>query len=131
MLSARPRRFEVRSILLWFQRNTIVALILLLLLFVAIVELLKPGTVNPVWLSNTLLFAAPLGILAAGQTHGDVDRRDRSVGRQRRHRLGVPDDDDGAASSAMVRRSRSASGSGSWWERSMASASLCSAFSRW
>jgi ribose transport system permease protein len=66
--SARPQRFEVRSILLWFQRNTIVALILLLLLFVAIVELLKPGTVNPVWLSNTLLFAAPLGILAAGQT---------------------------------------------------------------
>jgi ribose transport system permease protein len=40
----------------------------LLLLFVAAVELLKPGTVNPVWLSNTLLFAAPLGILAAGQT---------------------------------------------------------------
>ena len=33
-----------------------------------LVELLKPGTVNPVWLSNTLLFAAPLGILAAGQT---------------------------------------------------------------
>ena len=43
-------------------------MVLLLLLFVAIVELLKPGTVNPVWLSNTLLFAAPLGILAAGQT---------------------------------------------------------------
>jgi len=66
--SARPRRFDVRNILLWFQRNTIVALVLLLLLFIAIVELMKPGTVNPVWLSNTLLFAAPLGILAAGQT---------------------------------------------------------------
>ena len=66
--SARPGRLEARTILLWFQRNTIVALILLLLLFIAIVELLKPGTVNPVWLSNTLLFAAPLGILAAGQT---------------------------------------------------------------
>jgi ribose transport system permease protein len=52
----------------WFQRNSVVALLLLLLLFVAAVELLKPGTVNPVWLSNTLLFAAPLGILAAGQT---------------------------------------------------------------
>jgi ribose transport system permease protein len=64
----RPRRFDVRSLLLWFQRSTIVALILLLLLFIAIVELMKPGTVNPVWLSNTLLFAAPLGILAAGQT---------------------------------------------------------------
>ena len=67
-VSARPGRLEARTILLWFQRNTIVALILLLLLFIAIVEVLKPGTVNPVWLSNTLLFAAPLGILAAGQT---------------------------------------------------------------
>jgi len=66
--SARSRPIEARSILLWLQRNTIVALIVLLLLFVAVVELLKPGTVNPVWLSNTLLFAAPLGILAAGQT---------------------------------------------------------------
>ena len=33
--STPRRRFEVRSILLWFQRNTIVALVLLLLLFVA------------------------------------------------------------------------------------------------
>src|SRR5580700_7328084 len=66
--STRSGRFEVGSILLWFQRNSIVALVLLLLLFIAIVELMKPGTVNPVWLSNTLLFAAPLGILAAGQT---------------------------------------------------------------
>ena len=62
------RRLEARSVLFWFQRNTIVALILLLLIFIAAVEVLKPGTVNPVWLSNTLLFAAPLGILAAGQT---------------------------------------------------------------
>ena len=54
--------------LLWLQRNTIVVLILLLLAFVAAVEIIKPGTVNAVWLSNTLLFAAPLGVLAAGQT---------------------------------------------------------------
>jgi predicted ABC-type sugar transport system permease subunit len=90
--SARPRRFDVRSLLLWFQRNTIVALILLLLLFIAIVELMKPGTVNPVRLSNTLLFAAPLGILAAGQTMvmltGGVDLSVVSV-------AGIPDDDDG------------------------------------
>jgi ribose transport system permease protein len=66
--STQSPRFEPRSILTWFQRNNVVALVLLLLLFVASVELLKPGTVNPVWLSNTLLFAAPLGILAAGQT---------------------------------------------------------------
>ena len=31
-------------------------------------ELARPGTVNATWLSNALLFAAPLGILAAGQT---------------------------------------------------------------
>jgi ribose transport system permease protein len=66
--STRSTRFEARSVLFWFQRNTIVALILLLLIFIAAVEVMKPGTVNPVWLSNTLLFAAPLGILAAGQT---------------------------------------------------------------
>ena len=70
--SAEPRRrrgaSSARSAPAWFQRNTIVALILLLLLFIAASSSLKPGTVNPVWLSNTLLFAAPLGILAAGQT---------------------------------------------------------------
>jgi ribose transport system permease protein len=66
--SDASRRWEPRNLIFWFQRNTIVVLILLLLLFIAAVELMKPGTVNPVWLSNTLLFAAPLGILAAGQT---------------------------------------------------------------
>ncbi len=52
----------------WLQRHTIVVLIALLLAFIGCVEAVKPGTVNSVWLSNTLLFAAPLGILAAGQT---------------------------------------------------------------
>jgi ribose transport system permease protein len=56
------------GLLPWLQRNTIVVLVLLLLAFIGIVEAVKPGTVNSVWLSNTLLFAAPLGILAAGQT---------------------------------------------------------------
>ena len=32
------------------------------------VELARPGTVTPLWASNTLLFAAPLAIMAAGQT---------------------------------------------------------------
>ena len=81
--SERSGRVELRSILNWFQRNNVVALLLLLMLFVAAVELLKPGTVNPVWLSNTLLFAAPLGILAAGQTMvmltGGIDRSVVSV----------------------------------------------------
>jgi ribose transport system permease protein len=66
--STQSGRLESRSILNWFQRNNVVALVLLLLMFVLAVELLKPGTINPVWLSNTLLFAAPLGIFAAGQT---------------------------------------------------------------
>src|SRR6202023_522276 len=48
--------------------RTIVVLFLLLVAFVAGIELARPGTVNATWLSNALLFAAPLGILAAGQT---------------------------------------------------------------
>jgi ribose transport system permease protein len=57
-----------RAILPLLRQNTIVVLILLLIAFVVGIELARPGTVNSVWLSNTLLFAAPLGILAAGQT---------------------------------------------------------------
>ena len=52
----------------FLRRRTIVALILLLALFVFGVELARPGTVNPLWASNVVQFAAPLAILAAGQT---------------------------------------------------------------
>src|ERR1700747_90521 len=48
--------------------RTIVALILLLLVLVAGIQMARPGTVNAIWISNMLLFAAPLGIVAAGQT---------------------------------------------------------------
>src|SRR5246500_2225867 len=48
--------------------QTIVVLMLLLLALVAGIELARPGTVTALWLSNMLLFAAPLGIVAAGQT---------------------------------------------------------------
>ena len=48
--------------------RTIVALFLLLLGLVAGIELARPGTVNARWISNMILFAAPLGIVAAGQT---------------------------------------------------------------
>jgi ribose transport system permease protein len=48
--------------------HTIVALLLLLLVFVAAIEIARPGTVTPLWVSNMLLFAAPLGIMSAGQT---------------------------------------------------------------
>ena len=48
--------------------RTIVVLILLLLAFVVGIDVARPGTVNAVWVSNMMLFAAPLGIIAAGQT---------------------------------------------------------------
>jgi ribose transport system permease protein len=43
-------------------------LVLLLLALVGGIELARPGTVNALWASNMILFAAPLGIVAAGQT---------------------------------------------------------------
>jgi len=55
-------------VLAFLRRNTIIALLLLLAAFVLSIEIVRPGTVNPTWVSNTLLFAAPLGIMAAGQT---------------------------------------------------------------
>jgi ribose transport system permease protein len=55
-------------LLLRLQRHTILVLAFLLAVFIVGVEVVKPGTVNSVWLSNTLLFAAPLGVFAAGQT---------------------------------------------------------------
>jgi ribose transport system permease protein len=48
--------------------HTIIALILLLAIFVAGIEAARPGTVTGTWLSNMVLFAAPLGIMAGGQT---------------------------------------------------------------
>jgi ribose transport system permease protein len=48
--------------------HTIIALILLLAVFVLGIEIARPGTVTPLWISNALLFAAPLAILGAGQT---------------------------------------------------------------
>jgi ribose transport system permease protein len=48
--------------------HTIVVLILLLLAFVVGIDLARPGTVNALWVSNMMMFAAPLGIIAAGQT---------------------------------------------------------------
>jgi ribose transport system permease protein len=57
-----------RGVLPLLRRHTIIVLILLLLVFVGGIEVARPGTVTPTWISNALLFAAPLGILAAGQT---------------------------------------------------------------
>jgi ribose transport system permease protein len=43
------------------------ALAALLLLLTALVQVLNPGSVTPEWAVATLVFAAPLGIIAAGQ----------------------------------------------------------------
>jgi ribose transport system permease protein len=56
------------AVLRFLRARTIYALILLLVMFVIGVELVRPGTVTPLWASNTLLFAAPLAIMGGGQT---------------------------------------------------------------
>ena len=56
------------AVLGFLRARTIYALILLLALFVVGVEIVRPGTVTLLWASNTILFAAPLAIMAGGQT---------------------------------------------------------------
>ena len=56
------------AVLSFLRARTIYALILLLAVFVVGVELVRPGTVTPLWASNTILFAAPLAIMGGGQT---------------------------------------------------------------
>jgi len=46
----------------------VIALVAVLLVLVAVIAVVRPGTVGPTWIGNTILFAAPLGIVAAGQT---------------------------------------------------------------
>ena len=58
----------MRRVLEFLRSRTIYALILLLAIFVLGVELVRPGTVTPLWASNVLMFAAPLAIMGAGQT---------------------------------------------------------------
>jgi ribose transport system permease protein len=58
----------VRRVVEFLRARTLFALILLLALFVLGVELARPGTVTPLWTSNVLLVAAPLAIMAGGQT---------------------------------------------------------------
>ena len=45
-----------------------VVLVGVLLLLVLTIGVIRPGTIGPTWIANTILFAAPLGIVAAGQT---------------------------------------------------------------
>jgi ribose transport system permease protein len=62
MMSAPARVVRV------FQQHSILVLLALLLALALLIEIIRPGAVNASWVSNILLFAAPLGILAAGQT---------------------------------------------------------------
>ncbi len=50
------------------QEHSILVLIGLLVALAGLIEIIRPGAVNASWVSNILEFAAPLGILAAGQT---------------------------------------------------------------
>jgi ribose transport system permease protein len=56
------------AVLQFLRTRTIYVLILLLLLFVVGIQIARPGTVTPLWISNMILFAAPLAIMGAGQT---------------------------------------------------------------
>jgi ribose transport system permease protein len=60
--------FAGGGIIALLRTHTIIALVLLLAIFVAGIEAARPGTVTGTWLSNMVLFAAPLGIMAGGQT---------------------------------------------------------------
>jgi ribose transport system permease protein len=66
--SAAPATALATRLIGLLRRHTVWVLVLLLLAFVCGIEAARPGTVTPIWVSNSILFAAPLGILAAGQT---------------------------------------------------------------
>jgi len=48
--------------------HPIIPLIILLLALMALLDVLRPGIINPRWLANTVKFATPLAILAGCQT---------------------------------------------------------------
>ena len=52
----------------FLRERSIIVLVLLLVALVGGIALVRPGTVTLDWISNTLLFAAPLGLMAGGQT---------------------------------------------------------------
>ncbi len=73
LITGTPRASSASSsgaggVLSLLRRHTILALLLILVCFVLVIQLARPGTVSPIWLSNMVMFAAPLGIMAGGQT---------------------------------------------------------------
>src|SRR5579863_8014298 len=80
---------------------TVAVLIGLLIAFVVGIEIARPGTVTPLWASNMFLFAAPLGILAAGQTlvmlTGGIDLSITSVATASAYLMATHTEDGGVA----------------------------------
>ncbi len=64
-MSAPATRPQVTA---WLGQNSVVVLVLLLAVLVGGIAAVRPGTVTLGWVSNTLLFAVPLGLIAGGQT---------------------------------------------------------------
>ena len=78
-MSRKPRAADApvkTSWLAWVGRNPLVLLVGVLILLYLVTGVIQPGFLSFNSARNTLLQAAPLGILAAAQTDGaDVDRR--------------------------------------------------------
>jgi len=57
-----------RRALAFLRERTILVLILLLVVLVAFIGIIRPGTISADWIANTLLFACPLALIAGGET---------------------------------------------------------------
>ncbi len=57
-----------RRLAAFLRERSILVLALLLAALVGFIALIRPGTVTPEWVANTLLFAVPLGLMAGGET---------------------------------------------------------------
>ncbi len=75
MSATKPAPSPSATMVRWAQdwrrrarEQTIISLLILLVALVALLDVIRPGMVSLNWISSTLLYAAPLGILAAGQT---------------------------------------------------------------
>ena len=62
----RTGRWEVLQAQL--RERPSLVLVAVLLVLVLVIGVARPGTIGGTWVANTILFAAPLGIVAAGQT---------------------------------------------------------------
>lgn len=63
-----PMSFQTRLGLALLSNRSFLVLLALLIVLLLIVQLMRPGTLGPGWMSNIVLFAAPLGLLAGAQT---------------------------------------------------------------